>query len=533
MSRVLFGLFALFWGSESSRFLDRCTSTAHRTAPQLWTAVSPQLNPQLTDRARPGDGASTTAPHNKPRGPAAALPRLPRRGGPLPARLRHDKEAALRRHVRGRAMRDRTRRGAVECHGAAGRARRALELLRRRERAVCWEPFGARSQFLRRRWRRGPTTPDDAPRDGDDDDEPPRPWRYRELRTTAAGLVLDGGGEMNFTGVHRPFGGGGGRAHPLRVRRAGAVRVAGLLQRLLLVRRRGAPRRCVFPDRPPGRLLVPDPALGRRPAPALAAAVAVRRRARGARRGRGRREARRRLPAPLGRRRGNRRAGALDGRARRRPAPPRRAAGHEAAFLVRRPAARVPLQLGPGREHVRGYAAGAAASSPVSNARCVISDLFVEDGLVDAEFLTNVRSGAAPRGVLPPRRRAGGSFASPRRRRPERRDRPRHRRRGRPASAHAGRLRREGRRRQRRRRRRLDIRDDDESGDGSTPSRARTSTRRTRRTAVARPASFAESVDDDVDVDEAELDLVLLLALALGARLRRPLAVLFTFESVR
>ena len=82
-------------------------------------------------------------------------------------------------------------------------ARDALELLRRRERAVCWEPFGARSQFLRRRWRRGPTTPDDAPRDGDDDDEPPRPWRYRELRTTAAGLVLDGGGEMNFTGVHR------------------------------------------------------------------------------------------------------------------------------------------------------------------------------------------------------------------------------------------------------------------------------------------------------------------------------------------
>ena len=86
-------------------------------------------------------------------------------------------------------------------------ARDALELLRRRERAVCWEPFGARSQFLQRRWRRGPTTPDDAPRDGDDDDEPPRPWRYRELRTTAAGLVLDGGGEMNFTGVHRPFGG--------------------------------------------------------------------------------------------------------------------------------------------------------------------------------------------------------------------------------------------------------------------------------------------------------------------------------------
>ena len=50
-------------------------------------------------------------------------------------------------------------------------ARDALELLRRRERAVCWEPFGARSQFLQRRWRRGPTTPDVA-----------RPWRYREPR---------------------------------------------------------------------------------------------------------------------------------------------------------------------------------------------------------------------------------------------------------------------------------------------------------------------------------------------------------------
>ena len=79
-----------------------------------------------------------------------------------------------------------------------------------------------------------------------------------------------------------------------------------------------------------------------------------------ARRG-ARREARRRLSLALGRRRGHRRAGALDGRARRRPAPPRRAAGHEAPPVVRRPAARVPLQLGPGRAHGRGHAAGAAA----------------------------------------------------------------------------------------------------------------------------------------------------------------------------
>lgn len=93
-------------------------------------------------------------------------------------------------------------------------ARTALQLLRRREQAVCWEPFGGRSQF-RRRWRRGPTEPDDAPRDVADDDEPPRPWRYRDLNATAAGLVLDGGGEMNFTGLHLPF---GGVRRPTRIR---------------------------------------------------------------------------------------------------------------------------------------------------------------------------------------------------------------------------------------------------------------------------------------------------------------------------
>ena len=109
--------------------------------------------------------------------------------------------------VTSAAVRCATERDAVPLGATAPPgARDALELLRRRERAVCWEPFGARSQFLQRRWRRGPTTPDDAPRDGDDDDEPPRPWRYRELRTTAAGLALDGGGEMNFTGVHNSRG---------------------------------------------------------------------------------------------------------------------------------------------------------------------------------------------------------------------------------------------------------------------------------------------------------------------------------------
>ena len=65
--------------------------------------------------------------------------------------------------VTSAAVRCATERDAVPLGATAPPgARDALELLRRRERAVCWEPFGARSQFLRRRWRRGPTTPDDV-----------------------------------------------------------------------------------------------------------------------------------------------------------------------------------------------------------------------------------------------------------------------------------------------------------------------------------------------------------------------------------
>ena len=167
--------------------------------------MSPQLNPQLIEHDQEME--------HPPPLPTTSLEDLP------PPYLDYLDAAALcrlgygttkKQHfgVTSAAVRGATERDAVPLGATAPPgARDALELLRRRERAVCWEPFGARSQFLRRRWRRGPTTPDDAPRDGDDDDEPPRPWRYRELRTTAAGLVLDGGGEMNFTGVHRPFGG--------------------------------------------------------------------------------------------------------------------------------------------------------------------------------------------------------------------------------------------------------------------------------------------------------------------------------------
>lgn len=386
-------------------------------------------------------------------------------------------------------------------------ARDALELLRRRERAVCWEPFGARSQFLRRRWRRGPTTPDDAPRDGDDDDEPPRPWRYRELRTTAAGLVLDGGGEMNFTGVHRPF---GGVRRPTRIRfqycaparsaSRGYCNVcfssADAAHRALRFFRIGHPDVFSFliplwaGDRlqlwlPRSRYAValagPDEAAadakhdvdcrllwdvaGEIGAPALWMDVRV--------------DGRRHHDGPL---------------AMKLP-PSYDGLRHvylfnwvqdENTFVGTPPAQRPP--------------------SPVSNARCVISDLFVEDGPVDAEFSTNVRSEARRRaecfrhgveleGVLQalgvgvqsagtdpvivvegdPQAHTLGDF--------DERDAD-----GSGDDDDGS----------------IFSFDDDESGDGSdAESRSDFDEEDEEDEGVARPASFAEIVDDDVDVDEA------------------------------
>ena len=144
--------------------------------------------------------------------------------------------------------------------------------------------------------------------------------------------------------------------------------------------------------------------------------------------------------------------------------------------------------------------------SPVSNARCVISDLFVEDGLVDAEF-PNERAerGAAPRecfrhgveleGVLQalgvgvqsagtdpvivvegdPQAHTLGDF--------DERDAD-----GSGDDDDGS----------------IFSFDDDESGDGSdAESRSDFDEEDEEDEGVARPASFAEIVDDDVDVDEA------------------------------
>ena len=143
--------------------------------------------------------------------------------------------------------------------------------------------------------------------------------------------------------------------------------------------------------------------------------------------------------------------------------------------------------------------------SPVSNARCVISDLFVEDGPVDAEFLANVRRrrrraecfrhGVELEGVLQalgvgvqsagtdpvivvegdPQAHTLGDF--------DERD------------ADGGGDDDDGS---------IFSFDDDESGDGSdAESRSDFDEEDEEDEGVARPASFAEIVDDDVDVDEA------------------------------
>ena len=122
--------------------------------------MSPQLNPQLIEHDQEME--------HPPPLPTTSLEDLP------PPYLDYLDAAALCRlgygttkqqhfGVTSAAVRCATDRDAVPLNATAPPgARDALELLRRRERAVCWEPFGARSQFLQRRWRRGPTTPDDA-----------------------------------------------------------------------------------------------------------------------------------------------------------------------------------------------------------------------------------------------------------------------------------------------------------------------------------------------------------------------------------
>ena len=81
------------------------------------------------------------------------------------------------------------------------------DLLRRlaaAERAAIWEPFS--SPRWRRRWADGPTVPGDACRDPAPPGAPlaaPRPWACDAAIEPGRGLVLRGGGEMNFTGVHR------------------------------------------------------------------------------------------------------------------------------------------------------------------------------------------------------------------------------------------------------------------------------------------------------------------------------------------
>ena len=75
------------------------------------------------------------------------------------------------------------------------------------DRTQVWEPFRPGSRW-RQRWRDGPTCVEDAPLDpprGGMSVEAPRPWRYEKLGVEAPGLVLRGGGEMNFSGIHLPL----------------------------------------------------------------------------------------------------------------------------------------------------------------------------------------------------------------------------------------------------------------------------------------------------------------------------------------
>ena len=250
--------------------------------------------------------------------------------------------------------------------------------------------------------RRRPTTR----RRDDDDDEPPRPSALPRAWTTAAGLVLDGGGEMNFTGVHRPF---GGVRRPTRIR-------------FRTSRRRG-PRRgatATSASRPPMRRTgrcassgsaTPYARSSSRSGPATGSSSG--------RRGRG--------------------AVALAG-----PDEAAADAKHDVdcrllwdvAGEIGAPALWMDVRVD-GRRHHDGPLAMKLPSSydglrhvylfnwvqdentfvgtppaqrppsPVSNARCVISDLFVEDGPVDAEFLTNVRSEARRRAECPPASSSG------------------------------------------------------------------------------------------------------------------------------
>ncbi|KAJ1459024.1 hypothetical protein M885DRAFT_512184 [Pelagophyceae sp. CCMP2097] len=79
---------------------------------------------------------------------------------------------------------------------------RRLRELRRFEAAVVFETFQAET---RGNWLAGPTLAGDAARDTPGDE--PRPWRYDQCGVVPGeGLVLRGGGEMNFTGLHASFG---------------------------------------------------------------------------------------------------------------------------------------------------------------------------------------------------------------------------------------------------------------------------------------------------------------------------------------